>query len=190
MDYTPTLIAAFATLTAAAIAASVSLIVTILAKEGKTSEMRQQWIDALRSDLALFVAEAMVVQVIVSVAKPAHATPEERKQFFDEYKSHGATLVSLQNKILLRLNPVEHVKLLALIVKLGEQAPALQHEETDTSAMNVLAGEVIEASREMLKAEWERVKRGETAFVAAKWAAVAVVGLALSAIAWNVIRAM
>lgn|SRR6266446_644807 len=41
---------------AAIIAAGISFLVTVLAKEQKTSEFRQAWIDALRKDLSEFIA--------------------------------------------------------------------------------------------------------------------------------------
>jgi hypothetical protein len=44
---------------AATVAGAVSLVSLIISKENKTSEFRQLWIDALRSELSKYVAHVM-----------------------------------------------------------------------------------------------------------------------------------
>jgi hypothetical protein len=57
---TVALYGAIATTVAAIIAGTIAFLSTILAKEQKTSEFRQNWIDALREDIADFVGESDV----------------------------------------------------------------------------------------------------------------------------------
>jgi phosphate/sulfate permease len=55
------------TVIGAIIGASIALIGMIVAKESKISELRQQWIDGLRSDVAKLVSLALHVGMSISI---------------------------------------------------------------------------------------------------------------------------
>ena len=67
MNPSSELVAAVATIAAALVAGLVSFIVTVLSKEQKTSEFRQAWIDALRSDIADFVAKNALFMAAIRI---------------------------------------------------------------------------------------------------------------------------
>jgi hypothetical protein len=170
-------VAAIATIVAALIAAAITFVNLTLTKEQKTSEFRQVWIDSLREDLSSFFATAR-----------AFARASQERAFFGGGSREGAPMALTDEKISdlryqiaetlyriqLRLNPkeAEHKELLRLM------RAALEHQQ------NMLTGKgetdvilhAIEAAAEfapqILKAEWERVKRGELPYrIARNWIA-------------------
>lgn len=121
MDLTPALIAATASLLAAGLAATVSLVITILSKEQKTSEFRQQWVDALRDDIAALVAEAETLG-----DSSNHEIVDQSDKGFAEYVAKRyANLVEIRTllaRIRLRLNLEKHVALVAALDALYVQS--------------------------------------------------------------------
>lgn len=111
---------AIATLVAALITAAVSFVSLTLTKEQKTSEFRQAWIDALREELASFLAAARAFARAVEILNT----------YGPDYKDKTALRISDEKvgdlryqvaeslcKIQLRLNPnePEHQELLRLL---------------------------------------------------------------------------
>jgi hypothetical protein len=135
------------TVIGAIIGASVALIGMIVAKESKISELRQQWIDGLRSDVARFVSLALHVGMTklggISVV-PDHRDANER--------------IGL---IRLRLNMKEKTSkdLIEAIDRLETNA------ENGNPMLEAFADDVIKKTQIILKDEWKRVKRGEWRYV-------------------------
>lgn len=150
---------------AAVIAASAAFIGVVLGKEQKTTEFRQDWINAQRSDLAR----------VLTLASNARTQACDKKAEilidFDEALS----------RIRLRENPEkeEWKSVLEALDRLRDAAFAKEYGIDPMSDQN----RVIALSQVLLKAEWSRVRAGETWFKAAKWLlppAVLFVGLALA----------
>lgn len=186
-------IAAIATLTASLIAAAISFVNLTLTKELKTSEFRQKWIDSLREELSIFFGCARTF---------ARAT-EEKHKYGSEYEAKSLFKISDQkisdiryqvtevySRIKLRLNPDEadHKELLRLLKRaIDEQNIALRdgaNAEKTIEAINL----ANEFSVPVLKAEWNRVKRGELPFrIARNWVApfVFLCSIVLVALIWH-----
>jgi len=93
--------AAIGAMIAALIAAVVSLLGLIISKEQKTSEFRQAWIDALRSDLTAFLTQINAIHDAIKVQHSNHG---------EKVKALQPLYIPLNNStfnILLRVNPVE-----------------------------------------------------------------------------------
>lgn len=182
MTLTPPFAAAFATLFAAGIAATVSLVVSILSKEQKTSEFRQQWIDALRTDIAEWIAEITMLYALSIDLKDKDVETTERA-----LETRFPNLVKvrlLTARIELRLNPGEHREMFDAINALRDVDAS-----TELSVVHRRLSVATKASQKILKEEWVRVKQGEKAFIWTKRVAVAIVALAVVAAAALVVRA-
>ena len=137
---------------AALIAASAAFVGLVLGKEQKTTEFRQAWINDQREDLAILMSAAR------AAASEIGKSSERHKALRDFDVAHG--------RVLLRENPdtAEWHFVLAELERLRRYA-------FDTPLpKNVERGceQVVALSRVLLKTEWNRVRRGETWFVAAK----------------------
>lgn len=170
-------LAPLATVVAALIAAAISFVSLTLNKEQKTSEFRQAWIDGLRNDLASFFAAVRAFARATQEHRPSQegGKAETPFAFTDQAVSDLRHQVAeTRYRIQLRLNPKEanHVELLRLMnTAVAKQQSAMfgqvQTEEV-LAALEAAAG----FAPQVLKAEWERVKRGELPFrVVRNWIA-------------------
>ncbi len=177
-------VAAIATITAAVITAAISFVNLTLTKEQKTSEFRQAWIDGLREDLASFFATIR-----------AFARSAQELQNFGKGARDGAPLAFTEQKISdlryqvaetryriqLRLNlkEPEHAELLRLMqVAIEHQQRVLAGEGTTEQTLNAVETAAAYAPQ-ILKSEWERVKKGERPFqLARNWIAPSIFLLA------------
>jgi hypothetical protein len=165
---------AIGAIVAACIAGFLSFLGLVAAKEHKTSEFRQAWIDAAREDVALLIGACHAI--------------------LDEYRVRDADLStawqSLRTDLLtanvawarlrMRLNPQEAES--QLVIKLiGEIETRLNEmpDQDDDSAMAELRQFVFghtallaDAAGAIFKTEWKRVKRGEPIFRISKWVAL------------------
>lgn len=182
-------IAAIATIIAALIAAAISFVNLTLTKEQKTSEFRQAWIDALRQDLATFFATSR-----------AFARANQELQHFGAGAQGGAPLSFTEQKISdlryqiaetryriqLRLNPKEpeHIELLRLMQAAIDKQQSALASPNSTDAVLLAVERAADFAPQILKTEWERVKKGELAFrVARNWVAPATFGVSLLLVA-------
>ncbi|WEJ19321.1 hypothetical protein N0B28_13505 [Pseudomonas sp. SD17-1] len=148
------LVPAIVALAVGLIAGMVSLVVSILAKDQKTSEFRQAWIDGLRNDVSQLVAHFGVVKTISKIMRARPRT--EVDEYLIAKQEQFLEMEMLVSRIRLRLNPSEHVVMLRLLQNLEH----IREEELDPRAERI----TIEA-QDILKTEWERVKLGEPSFV-------------------------
>ncbi|MDM0056292.1 hypothetical protein [Variovorax fucosicus] len=182
MDLTPALIAATASLLAAGLAATVSLVITILSKEQKTSEFRQQWVDALRNDVAALVAEAETL----GDTSNHEIVGTEGAEFSEYVAKRYANMVELRMLLArtrLRLNPTKHSSLLAALDGLYDSVAA------NDVVLKAAVATVLSEATSVLKENWERVKKGEPAFFWTKRTAIGIVVCALISIGILVVRA-
>ncbi len=158
-----------ATLCAAAIGAAITVVSLMVSKENKTSEFRQQWIDALREDIAAYLALATML-----------CRGELDKAKKDE---HLLRLGELDCRIRLRFkrNDPDTKHFIAALngvsatsTPQADRVEFLRHEET-----------LREVAQTILKNEWERVKRGERKYRVVLWcASIAFAASAAALIAW------
>ena len=148
------IVPAIVALSVGLIAGIVSLVVSILAKDQKTSEFRQAWIDGLRNDVSQLVAHFGVVNTMAKIVR------EKPQSEIDAYlitkQEQFLEMGMLESRIRLRLNPDEHVNLLGSLQGL---------EKIRGDEINERAERIAIEAQEILKAEWERVKLGEPSFV-------------------------
>lgn len=145
---------------AALIAGFISFVVTVLAKDQKTSEFRQAWIDGLRADTAEFAGTAFAM---VSVLKLKQHLGDDTNRYAAERHDDFAKMESLLTRISLRLNPKEHVKLMALLKEFPDEIDGTPDDH------NKAVAEIVSAIHVELGLEWRRVKKGEPSFRVLKW---------------------
>jgi hypothetical protein len=144
---------------------AVTYIGLLISKESKTSEFRQEWIDALRNDIAEQIGQLVILG--------------ERRQISDsERHPLSLSIATTRARILLRMNMAEpesksvrealdKVHQAALDVgaepHIGEAARE-EHEQRMLLALNRANQVAINASQVLLKKEWDRVKLGEPVY--------------------------
>jgi hypothetical protein len=114
---------------AAIITGGMAFIVAVLSKELKTSEFRQAWIDALRTDISEMVASAQVLHYAVLAMKSYGKEPSEVVKFTHERHDDFVSIRTRSSRILLRLNPKEHKNLIAFTSKLAMLSPFETNEQ-------------------------------------------------------------
>lgn len=163
MDSFPAhVVAAIATVTAAFFAGGVAFLVAVLSKEQKTSEFRQQWIDALRTDIADLVGEFSILFMVGDRTRGQDQQVVE-KQIDARYANLVKTR-SLIARIELRINPDEHKTFVNALTVIQETSVVTD----DIAVREQKVQTLIQESQLLLKKEWKRVKRGELTFVATK----------------------
>jgi len=163
------LIVAVGALVAAVIGGFVAFISLIVNKEQSVSAFRQAWIDALRNDISTLVAHVT----------GAHGTSITQKnyteqQLWDRIKKDFVGMHETVVRIRLRLNPTESRKeekketknlfdALDVIVKVFES------DTPNWVTLREHTGSLVSNSQKILKANWDRVRKGEPTYVITKW---------------------
>lgn len=156
---------------ASIITSLITLTGLLIAKESKTSEFRQQWIDSLRNEISQLIGHT---QTIVHYSNTRVGVPQHEGAF-DEAMLHtmkDEILESerLYHKILLRLNPEKHVGLISAVDSLRKIINKNLSPETDI--FHLAQQKVLKECQDVLKNEWKRVKNGEPIFRLAKMIAL------------------
>lgn len=154
-------IVVFGTLLAAFMTGIFSLFTLINNKEQKVSEFRQAWIDGLRNDITGLISALFYISYYNSTRTPNN--PNEAKDIEDSHKQYVTSCAS----ILTRVNSQDpDTKLKNINDNFLEILDEIQYKfnNSDYSGASLLSKELIEASKPLLKAEWERVKNGEKAY--------------------------
>lgn len=177
-------------LVAALLGGAIAALTLIVNKENKISEFRQAWIDCLREDLTNFLSASRTCTRAIQESKYA-----QREQFQNPMPIDEATTAKLRHqvaecsyRIKLRLNQIKkpHIELESLMTE-STTLVSEYFSGTSDDVDKVLSGIEIAAkqAREVLKTEWERVKKGEFAYRAAKWIAVSLFLIA-AALIWKI----
>lgn len=149
----------------------------IISKEQKTSEFRQQWIDALRQEVAEFLGYAEITATLRSMLDLDECEPAKEKTKIAEgllrIKDEARESERLYHQLLLKLNPNEHCNIVQVLNELrdeiNKEAPA------SSFARDQIEQRLITQVQEALRAEWNRVKRGELVYRIAKFGTMVVV---------------
>jgi hypothetical protein len=171
---------AIGAITAALIGGAISFITTLLSKDQKTSEYRQNWIDSLRKDISEYVA--LFVTFIAYQNKAFEASEIKGEKYVLSQQKNWCKLTTLDAAINLRLNPKDDKDLIELIDAATNMAAETKAIPVDLELVNQLALDIIEQSQTLLKAEWRRVKRGEWTFFITKWGGLVIAAAALAAL--------
>ena len=161
--------AALGSIIAAAIAGLVVFISTVLAKEQKTSEFRQTWIDELRKDISQFMSGTSEI-VAWSTFKKGDGAGHSK--FLEDNFKLIQELQSVEHRIVLRLNPAKHNDLMIRVKNHRKKMIQAYADPSCGDTEEELTDALLIATKKVLKEEWERVKKGEQAFRAVKWIAL------------------
>lgn len=150
---------------AAIIAGLVSLLGLIIGKEQKVSEFRQAWIDELRKCLVAYLVNINAISDSLRLKKAGQVIDAK------DVVSHYKLLNEASNGIALRVNASEEPS--KELLKAMENFESIARDNATLTPEKIRAAEqkFLEASRKLLKFEWNRVKRGEKTFV---WTKIAV----------------
>ncbi|MEA3194313.1 MAG: hypothetical protein QOD26_2646 [Betaproteobacteria bacterium] len=172
-----TIFPAIATVTAAFVAAFVAFLSSVLSKEQKTSEFRYTWLNAVLDDIAKFTGAA---ESISGTAWSHFKTegPEKAQVFLAGAEPQIRDMLGAYYRARIRLYPLEHEEVLKALESL--QALFLKSDIPDPAKVDPLVRDIVRTSHEALKAEWGRVKRGETTFRWIKHISLFVIVLALA----------
>lgn len=148
------------TVIAALIAALISYINMVVSKDQKISELRQKWIDDLRTDISDFIAH---LNRIATKTNYVYESSSE-SEFIKKNEDDMMEVDRLIHKIRLKLNPKEHTELLKKVDFFEEifmdRDWFLNYREAALPKFKSLEQE----TQKILKEEWERVKLGEQSF--------------------------
>lgn len=155
-----------------------SFLSLVMSKEQKVSEFRRDWIESLREEVSDFIANAIVLSKMYQVNNKERQV--NNSLIYSESKISEAQAVVSRSftRVLLRLNPNDDNM---SIKRLSDNLEA--YRESTGIGKWQLADEQLQMirkdSREILKQEWDRVKKGEPAFYWAKRIAFSVTILAM-----------
>lgn len=135
----------------AVIAATAGWLGLILTKEQKVSEFRQKWVDELRQDIAMLVANSQLLST-----KEESTNTAELKE-----------LLHVIQRIKYRLNPDDTEGLINYIDELTSLT--VNSKGICKAQIEPLIKNINETGHNILKSEWERVKKGEPWFYWSKW---------------------
>lgn len=169
------------------VSAFFALIGTIISKENKVSEFRQKWIDELREEIGVVIANCIAIQSLSSDTAYvlneifSNENPDEKEKYRRDQNKDIRELYLNLNKaatsIRLRVNETEFSNQLDLLMLSSSkfQGYIYQIYQQNTNVPNVLnsaegqnfvfeMNKFTELSKKLLKSEWERVKKGEKVF--------------------------
>lgn len=174
--------AAIGAVAAASIGGLLAFLGLVIAKENKTSEFRQTWIDALRQDLAKMISSANAIRGAASVG---FASKEE---LFKAIERHFVDINQAVTSIRLRLNQDEPAckPILDGIERL--EMLMIDWSPIDISACRTCEKEILAHSRKFLKNEWKRVRRGEPMFYLTKSIGLALILSGGTWLLWTAIK--
>jgi hypothetical protein len=195
MELPNTVFIAVGVVAAAMLTGVFSFISLINQKEGKISEFRQNWIDAIRNDLAKMTASFdrmcaswQLVKIQTERDGSGADVPESLNRFYDLVKDDLIVFSECHQRILMRLNRNQHAD---LIDELRQTNDIISQPNVlcDTNAVDLRIKRIIELSQDLLKEEWEVVKAGEQSYRMTKMTVIVSIAiLVLSVICiimWN-----
>jgi hypothetical protein len=153
---------------AAIIAGLVSLLGLIIGKEQKVSEFRQAWIDDLRKCLVAYLVN---INAIADEVRVSIASGQPVKDTSDNYK----LLNEANHGIILRVNYDEQPT--KDLMKAMDEFQVIASRNANLTVSNIKAAEAkyLAASKELLKFEWKRVKRGEKTYFFTKYVVIGLI---------------
>lgn len=154
----------FGAVGAALIAAVVSVVGLILAKEQKVSEFRQAWIDALRHEISVYLSS------VTDISNKLSVDYKDKQKKIESLAAPYQKLNEASFNIKLRLNPDEAES--SNVIKAMDNIESAFDDDKDIVGESIqhLEKELLKKAKILLKKEWKRVKDGEATYQFAKWA--------------------
>jgi hypothetical protein len=188
------IIAGVVAIVAAIITAIVSFLSLIISKEQSVSEHRQQWIDALRKDIALIVGRVIAIHGESIVEQD----DDDQDKLWARLKADFTGFNRVIVRIRLRLNPNENSEgekqeTEAVLKALDELESTFRSRKPRFDRLEPLIKTLVDNAQVILKENWNRVRDGEPVYKKAKrntWIAVKVfavlgiVAIILSGLCW------
>ncbi|MUJ30189.1 hypothetical protein GNP73_19725 [Aliivibrio fischeri] len=173
MELPSTVFVALGAIVAAIITGIISFINLVAAKDQKTSEFRQEWIDELRSDISNYLANVNIISCEAHLSYQLQdgkgITEEHLKEFAEKVSSQMNKAIQLFHSIQLKLNVKDDKQLLSTFEEMNKLFDTALNDMHDTKKIEVITNSIIEQSQVLLKSEWKRVKRGEVSFFITKY---------------------
>jgi len=149
------------------VAGFLAVIGLVAAKENKTSEFRQKWIDELRNDVSDFLSNLAYSRI--------HHDNET-----------GKLANAARCKIKLRLNLEEEPSKVLHDASLRLIQLAM-NSRTDEAAVKAGYEDLLDKTAVVLKNEWKRVKRGELRYRLSLWFALVMLSVSAISVVWRYI---
>ncbi|CAM3755844.1 MULTISPECIES: hypothetical protein [Pseudoalteromonas] len=183
MEITSTMFVPLGVICGALLTGIFSFVSLINQKEGKISEFRQNWIDALRDDIAKLTASFDRISSkwqLTQISEEEKAEPYKGRQWLLEFNELITTdfehYSECYNRIMMRLN-VKDDKILIDKLKELDGYISSPREMRDKDFVKSKIDGVITESQVLLKNEWEVVKSGEKAYRTTKFVTCMCIGL-------------
>ena len=163
---------------AALIAGAFSYFNLVTSKEAKVSEFRQEWINALRTEISTYVSR---IHAVTTLGNYINSNPIEDKYDIDLLRERSRLYeeaLAAYNSIHLRVNKNETVAIAKdindkFVLAIEEAQECYKAGEEDDLGYRL--EQVIEKAGPLLKHEWNRVRDGEPSYRWAKRGAVILV---------------
>ncbi|EGM68730.1 hypothetical protein [Shewanella sp. HN-41] len=162
---------------AALIAGAFSFLSLVLTKEQQISQLRQNWIDALRDDISKYISALVSTEEIYWAMKQKHGDSVDVLARSVETKEEHKVLAIAYSNIMMRLNPDDKSKHQKDLRKSLVQSKKLANNGKWYESV-AMVDSIRDFAQLTLKEEWERVKIGEPSFVNSK--RVAVIGVIIA----------
>lgn len=167
---------------AAIIGGFVAFLSLVISKEQTVSNFRQQWIDALRQDIASLVSHITGIhgESIVERTEP-------KDDLWRRVKGDFTRFNEVIVRIRLRLNPDESRKkekpaTVAVLDALKDVESIFSSLEPQFHKLEGLVATLVTNSQVILKENWKRVRSGEPIYRFSKWTALVVAVLLVGAL--------
>lgn len=186
MDLPSTLYIALGAVVAATLAGVFSFVSLINQKEGKISEFRQNWIDAIRNDISKLLGSIESMSTAwqrIEYQERESRNNFENKEWIDTYhelvKDEVEVFGESYHRILMRLNKTEHLE---LIDELRQARIYISNPKVmfDKNELRRHVDRIVNKSQDILKEEWEVVKAGEKPYKRTKFATLVIVAILFS----------
>jgi len=161
-DVSVAVIGAVAVIIASIIGLIVAVTTAVIAKEQKVSEFRQAWINDLRSDLAISLQSAF--DCIYELQGDSSDSSENVHKYNESFRELEFRITLIK----LRLNPKKDSSFIKLtddflhmlfnVAKASDKKGAIRRCQASAKKIETI-------SHEILKKEWEVVKKGENRFL-------------------------
>lgn len=155
------------TLWAAVIAGLIACLSLIISKEQKISELRQEWIDALRAECAASISSLIKIHSYLLMLS------DGKKITIEDALPDIAQLNISLNSLHMRLNP-KNIDSKNLIIAIEDIENFFDVGIRDTEKLKNLINNLRPLSKIVLKNEWERSKKGEPWFRLSKAASIVI----------------
>lgn len=152
------LMTGFVTVLVGFLTGAFGLLGLVISKENKTSEFRQGWTDALRSDISKYVSS---IQMLATMSARFDATTKiTDKEQLELARPVYDAAAAARTSILLRLNPQDSNEKVKELIEAVDELRDLINDKKYNDA-KVSASKLHKVAHPVLKREWERVKKGE-----------------------------